>query len=171
MRATDNLAAGMSPEQARRDAQKRFGNTTLMKEDTRRIDIVGPSNLNTLLQAIPPYWETVRSTFARRMGDTPEILTAQSPLFKADAIRAPLLIGQGLNDPGVNVRESDQIAAAMRKNGKTVTYIVFPDEGHGFARPENNKRFNAAVEAFLHDHLGGRAEPPGPDEAIEASLR
>ncbi len=135
------------------------------------VDIVGPSNLNTLLQAIPPYWETVRSTFTRRMGDTPEVLNPQSPLFKADAIRVPLLIGQGLNDPRVNVRESDQIAAAMRKNGKAVTYVVFPDEGHGFARPENNKRFNAAVEAFLAKNIGGRAEPAHPDESIEAYLK
>jgi dipeptidyl aminopeptidase/acylaminoacyl peptidase len=135
------------------------------------VDIVGPSNLNTLLQSIPPYWETLRSTFARRMGDTVDVLNAQSPLFKADAIKAPLLIGQGLNDPRVNVRESDQIAAAMRKNGKAVTYIVFPDEGHGFARPENNKRFNAAVEAFLAKNLGGRAEPAHPDESIEAFLK
>jgi dipeptidyl aminopeptidase/acylaminoacyl peptidase len=135
------------------------------------VDLVGPSNLNTLMQSIPPYWESFRATFARRMGDTPDILNAQSPLFKADAISAPLLIGQGLNDPRVNVRESDQIAAAMRKNGKSVTYVVFPDEGHGFARPENNKRFNAAVEAFLAKNLGGRAEPAHPDESIEAFLK
>jgi dipeptidyl aminopeptidase/acylaminoacyl peptidase len=135
------------------------------------VDIVGPSNLNTLLQSIPPYWETIRSTFARRMGDTPDVLTAQSPLFKADAIRVPLLIGQGLNDPRVNVRESDQIVAAMRKNGKPVTYVVFPDEGHGFARPENNKRFNAAVETFLAKNLGGRAEPARADESVEAYLK
>ena len=135
------------------------------------VDIVGPSNLNTLLASIPPYWETIRSTFTRRMGDTQDVLNAQSPLFKADAIKAPLLIGQGLNDPRVNVRESDQIAAAMRKNGKAVTYVVFPDEGHGFARPENNKRFNAAVEAFLAKNLGGRAEPAHPDESVEAYLK
>lgn len=135
------------------------------------VDIVGPSNLNTLLASIPPYWETLRATFTQRMGDTEEILTAQSPLFKADAIRAPLLIGQGANDPRVKIAESDQIVAAMRRNGQPVTYVVFDDEGHGFARPENNKRFNAAVEAFLAEHLGGRAQPPGPDEAIEPYLR
>jgi len=135
------------------------------------VDIVGPSNLNTLLQSIPPYWETLRSTFTRRMGDTPDVLNAESPLFKADAIRAPLLIGQGLNDPRVNVRESDQIVAAMRKNNKPVTYIVFPDEGHGFARPENNKRFNAAVEDFLAKNLGGREEPAHPDESVQAYLK
>jgi dipeptidyl aminopeptidase/acylaminoacyl peptidase len=132
------------------------------------VDIVGPSNLNTLLQAIPPYWSTIRATFALRMGDTTEFLNSQSPLFKADQIKVPLLIGQGANDPRVNRRESDQIVAAMRKNNEPVEYIVFPDEGHGFARPENTKRFDAAVEAFLGKYLGGRVEPAGPDESITA---
>jgi dipeptidyl aminopeptidase/acylaminoacyl peptidase len=135
------------------------------------VDIVGPSNLNTLVASIPPYWETLRGTFTRRMGEGEAFLTEQSPLFRADAIRAPLLIGQGANDPRVKIAESDQIVGAMRRNGQPVTYVVFDDEGHGFARPENNKRFNAVVEAFLHDQLGGRAEPPGPDESIEAFLR
>ncbi len=132
------------------------------------VDIVGPSNLNTLLQSIPPYWSTARATFAVRMGDSPDVLNAQSPLFKADRIKVPLLIGQGANDPRVNKRESDQIVAAMRKNGKPVEYIVFPDEGHGFARPENTRRFNAAVEAFLGTYLGGRVEPAASDESIAA---
>lgn len=135
---------------------------------TAGVDIVGPSNLNTLLQAIPPYWSTVRATFALRMGDTVDFLNSQSPLFKADQIKVPLLIGQGANDPRVNKRESDQIVAAMRKNNEPVEYIVFPDEGHGFARPENNRRFNAAVEAFLGKYLGGRVEPAGPDESVTA---
>ncbi len=135
------------------------------------VDIVGPSNLNTLLASIPPYWETLRATFTQRMGDSEEFLAAQSPLFRASAIRAPLLIGQGANDPRVKIAESDQIVAAMRANGQPVTYVVFEDEGHGFARPENNKRFNAAVEAFLARYLGGRAEPEGPDESIDAYLR
>jgi dipeptidyl aminopeptidase/acylaminoacyl peptidase len=135
------------------------------------VDIVGPSNLNTLLQSIPPYWEALRAVFARRMGDSVAFLNSQSPLFKADQITAPLLIGQGANDPRVNIRESDQIVAALRKNGKPVEYIVFPDEGHGFARPENNKRFNAATEAFLAKYLGGRYEPAAPSENIEAFLK
>jgi dipeptidyl aminopeptidase/acylaminoacyl peptidase len=135
------------------------------------IDIVGPSNLNTLLDSIPPYWETLRATFTRRMGENEAFLAEQSPLFKAGAIRAPLLIGQGANDPRVKIAESDQIVAAMRANGQPVTYVVFEDEGHGFARPENNQRFNAALEAFLRDHLGGRAEPPGAAESIENHLR
>jgi dipeptidyl aminopeptidase/acylaminoacyl peptidase len=130
------------------------------------VDIVGPSNLNTLLQSIPPYWSTVRATFALRMGDTVAFLNSQSPLFKADRIKVPLLIGQGANDPRVNERESDQIVAAMRKNNEPVEYVIFPDEGHGFARPENNRRFNAAVEAFLGKYLGGRVEPAGPDESV-----
>jgi dipeptidyl aminopeptidase/acylaminoacyl peptidase len=129
------------------------------------VDIVGPSNLNTLLKTIPPYWSTILSTFHKRMGDSEEVLNAQSPLFKANQITAPLLIGQGANDPRVNKAESDQIVAAMRKKNKDVVYYVFPDEGHGFARPENNMAFNAATESFLAKYLGGRAEPPTEAEA------
>ena len=129
------------------------------------VDIVGPSNLNTLLKTIPPYWSTLLSTFHKRMGDSEELLTAQSPLFKASQIKVPLLIGQGANDPRVNKAESDQIVQAMRKNGKDVEYYVFPDEGHGFARPTNNMAFQAAAENFLAKYLGGRAEPPSPAEA------
>jgi dipeptidyl aminopeptidase/acylaminoacyl peptidase len=129
------------------------------------VDIVGPSNLNTLLKTIPPYWSTILSTFHKRMGDTETLLTAQSPLFKADQIKVPLLIGQGANDPRVNKAESDQIVAAMRKNDRAVEYYVFPDEGHGFARPTNNMAFNAATEVFLAKYLGGRAEPPSIAES------
>jgi dipeptidyl aminopeptidase/acylaminoacyl peptidase len=129
------------------------------------VDIVGPSNLNTLLKTIPPYWSTLLATFHKRMGDSEEVLKAQSPLFKADEIKAPLLIGQGANDPRVNKAESDQIVAAMRKNQKPVEYYVFPDEGHGFARPANNMAFNAASEEFLAKYLGGRFEPATGDES------
>lgn len=130
------------------------------------VDIVGPSNLNTLLQSIPPYWEAGRRQLYRSIGDpaTPEgqaQLKIASPLFKADAIQRPLLIGQGANDPRVNVRESQQIVDAMKAKGLPVTYILFPDEGHGFARPPNNIAFYAAAENFLHACLGGRAEPYG----------
>lgn len=124
------------------------------------VDIVGPSNLNTLLKTIPPYWSTLLAVFHKRMGDNEEILKAQSPLFKADQIKKPLLIGQGANDPRVNKAESDQIVAAMRKNQKPVVYYVFPNEGHGFARPDNRMAFNAAAEEFLAQYLGGRFEPP-----------
>jgi len=129
------------------------------------VDIVGPSNLNTLLKSIPPYWSTFLATFHKRMGDSEEVLKQQSPLFKADQIKAPLLIGQGANDPRVNKAESDQIVAAMRKNNKPVQYYVFPDEGHGFARPTNNMAFNAATEEFLSKYLGGRFEPSTADES------
>jgi dipeptidyl aminopeptidase/acylaminoacyl peptidase len=131
------------------------------------VDIVGPSNLNTLLSTIPPYWEAIRAQFYKRMGDptTAEgkaLLRERSPLFRADQIRRPLLIGQGANDPRVNVNESQQIVDALKARNIPVTYVVFPDEGHGFARPQNNIAFNAVAENFLAKCLGGRAEPIGP---------
>ena len=129
------------------------------------VDIVGPSNLNTLLKTIPPYWATIKAVFDKRMGTGEEFLNSRSPLFKADRIKVPLLIGQGANDPRVNKAESDQIVAAMKKNHKPVEYIVFPDEGHGFARPENREAFNAAAEAFLAKTLSGRMQPPTEQEA------
>lgn len=132
------------------------------------VDIVGPSNLVTLLQSIPPYWGPIKVVFQKRMGDdsTPEgkaLLESRSPLFKVGEIRRPLLIGQGANDPRVKQAESDQIVAAMNAKKIPVTYVLFPDEGHGFARPENNTAFNAIAEAFLAKHLGGRFEPIGDD--------
>jgi dipeptidyl aminopeptidase/acylaminoacyl peptidase len=128
------------------------------------VDIVGPSNLFTLLETIPPYWESFKQQFYKRMGDptTPsgrDLLQERSPLNSADRIERPLLIGQGANDPRVNVRESDQIVAAMAARKIAVTYLLFPDEGHGFARPVNNIAFNAVAENFLVPCLGGRAEP------------
>src|SRR5690606_19867739 len=106
------------------------------------VDIVGPSNLETLLETIPPYWEPMVKQFHERMGNpsTPEgkrLLIGRSPLHKADRIARPLLIGQGANDPRVKQSESDQIVEAMQKHGIPVTYVVFPDEGHGFAKPTN----------------------------------
>ncbi|HEV8267730.1 MAG TPA: prolyl oligopeptidase family serine peptidase, partial [Thermoanaerobaculia bacterium] len=128
------------------------------------VDIVGPSNLKTLIASIPPYWKPLRATFDVRMGnvDDPkdaELVKNASPLFKADKIVKPLLIGQGANDPRVNVKESEQIVDAIEKNHGKVTYVLYPDEGHGFARPENRVDFNARAEAFLAACLGGRAEP------------
>lgn len=130
------------------------------------VDIVGPSNLFTLLQTIPPYWEAGKQQLYKRMGDpTTEagraLLQERSPLNFADRIVRPLLIGQGANDPRVNVRESDQIVAAMAAKNIPVTYIVFPDEGHGFARPVNSIAFYAVTESFLGRCLGGRAEGIG----------
>lgn len=130
------------------------------------VDIVGPSNLETLLETIPPYWAPLVKQFHERMGDpgTPEglaMLRAASPLYKADKIRKPLLIAQGANDPRVKQSESDQIVGAMKSAGIPVTYVLYPDEGHGFARPENNIAFYAVAENFLASCLGGRAEPIG----------
>ena len=130
------------------------------------VDIVGPSNLETLLETIPPYWEPMVKQFHERMGDPTneeglQLLKDCSPLHKADKITKPLLIGQGANDPRVKQSESDQIVSAMEEHGIPVTYVLFPDEGHGFHRPENNIAFNAVVEGFLATNLGGRAEPVG----------
>ncbi|MBN8224644.1 MAG: S9 family peptidase [Xanthomonadales bacterium] len=132
------------------------------------VDIVGPSNLNTLLATVPPYWASFYEQLAKRMGDprTEEgrkWLTERSPLTHADKIVKPLLIGQGANDPRVKQAESDQIVEAMQAKNIPVTYVLFPDEGHGFARPENNKAFNAVAENFLAKCLGGRAQPIGAD--------
>jgi len=128
------------------------------------VDIVGPSNLFTLLRSVPPYWKPLRSIFNRRIGniDDPadkQLLESASPLFSADKIKMPLLIAQGANDPRVKQAESEQIVAALEKHGLGVTYVVYPDEGHGFARPENAIDFNARAESFLGQYLGGRVEP------------
>ena len=130
------------------------------------IDIVGPSNLETLLATIPPYWAPLVKIFHERMGNpaTPEgleALKAASPLYKASEIVKPLLILQGANDPRVKQSESDQIVGAMKDAGVPVTYVLYPDEGHGFARPVNNIAYTAISENFLASILGGRSEPIG----------
>lgn len=132
------------------------------------VDIVGPSNLITLIETIPPYWKPMMDLFTTRVGDprTPEgraLLTERSPLTHADKIRKPLLIAQGANDPRVKQAESDQIVEAMRKNGIGVTYVLYSDEGHGFAKPKNRMSFYAVTDAFLGQCLGGRFEPVGDD--------
>lgn len=133
------------------------------------VDIVGPSNLVTLMESFPAYWRPILAgTFYRHIGDpsTPEgraRALAQSPISRVDRIRVPLLIGQGGNDPRVVKNESDQIVAAMRQRGLPVTYVNFPDEGHGFVRPPNSMAFWAITEAFLQPCLGGRVQPIGDD--------
>src|SRR5579859_2411927 len=125
------------------------------------VDIVGPSNLVTLIKTIPPYWSTFLATFHNRVGnpDTEEeFLRSRSPLFKVDQIKIPMLIAQGANDPRVKQAESEQIVAAMQSKGIDYEYMLFPDEGHGFAKPENRLKFFAAAEKFLAHHLGGRFE-------------
>lgn len=132
------------------------------------VDIVGPSNLVTLLQNVPPYWIPILPMMKDRVGDwtTEEgqkSLLTKSPLARVDQIQRPLLIGQGANDPRVKQVESDQIVEAMKQKNIPVTYVLYPDEGHGFARPENRLSFYAVAEAFLSEHLCGRFEPVGKD--------
>ncbi len=134
------------------------------------VDLVGISNLVTWMDTIPPYWTPQIELFATRIGDhrTEEgraFLTERSPLTYVDQIEKPLLIGQGVNDPRVPQAESDQIVQAMQAKGLPVTYVLYPDEGHGFARPENNLSFFAVTDAFLAECLSGRYEPIGDDFA------
>lgn len=132
------------------------------------VDIVGPSNIVTLLNTIPPYWAPMITMFTERVGDHRaeegrKLLESRSPINFVDNIKKPLLIGQGANDPRVKQSESDQIVEVMQKKNIPVTYVLFPDEGHGFARPDNNMAFNAVTENFLAKNLGGRAQPVGED--------
>ncbi len=139
------------------------------------ISYVGPSNLITLLQSFPAYWETGRSYMNERLGDLHKPddiarLERQSPLFSAKQITAPLLVVQGANDPRVKKAESDQIVIALRSLGRDVEYICTPDEGHGIARVENRLAFSVAMERFLAKHLGGRCQGDVP-ESIAEQLR
>ena len=128
------------------------------------IDLVGPSNIVTLYKSIPPYWKPIMAIWQYRVGDLAteeEFLKSISPLFLADKIKKPLLIGQGANDPRVKQAESEQIVEALREAGKSVQYVLYTDEGHGLARPENRLHFYAVAEEFLAQHLGGRCEAVG----------
>ncbi|MET4729054.1 dipeptidyl aminopeptidase/acylaminoacyl peptidase [Lysobacter enzymogenes] len=133
------------------------------------VDIVGPSNLVTLIQSFPAYWgPQLEASWYKRVGDPRSEagrtrLLERSPISRVDKISKPLLIGQGANDPRVVQAESDNLVAAMKQRKIPVTYALFPDEGHGFARPENRKAFNAITEGFLGACLGGRVEPIGQD--------
>ncbi|MDD4672971.1 MAG: S9 family peptidase [Bacteroidales bacterium] len=136
------------------------------------VSLVGPSNLITLLNSLPPYWEAIRKTFYERMGDPNteeglEQIKRQSPLFSAHRIASPLLVVQGQNDPRVNKAESDQIVIALRNKGYAVEYLNAPDEGHGYARPVNNMAFIAAMEKFLAKHLNGRYQESMTDEVAK----
>jgi dipeptidyl aminopeptidase/acylaminoacyl peptidase len=125
------------------------------------VDIVGPSNLITLIETLPPYWAPIIAQFHNRVGDPVtdrDFLWSRSPLSRADQIRTPLLIAQGANDPRVKQAESEQIVAALEQAGIEHEYMLFLDESHGFAKPENSLRFFAAADKFLSRHLGGLAE-------------
>jgi len=126
------------------------------------VDYVGVSNIFTLLQSIPPYWEPMRAMLYEQVGDPEkdkELLTAVSPLFHADSIQAPLFVAQGANDPRVKQAESDQIVEAMKARGLEVQYLVKENEGHGFRNEENRFEFYGEMEKFLAQHLGGREAP------------
>ena len=135
------------------------------------VSIVGPSNIITLMNSIPPYWLPIKQMFMRRVGDpdNPEDrarLEAQSPFFHAENIEAPLLVIQGANDPRVKKAESEQIVVRLRELERPVEYMLAPDEGHGFAGRENRLAMFARIESFLAEHLGGRAqESVAPDVA------
>jgi dipeptidyl aminopeptidase/acylaminoacyl peptidase len=132
------------------------------------VDIVGVANLNTFIKSIPPYWAPFLEQIKRRVGDfsTPEgqeFLASRSPVNFVEKIKKPLLIAQGANDPRVNQDESDQVVRSMKAKNIPVTYVVYPDEGHGFQRPENAMSFYAISEAFFAEHLGGQYEPIDDD--------
>jgi dipeptidyl aminopeptidase/acylaminoacyl peptidase len=125
------------------------------------VDIVGPSNLKTLLETIPPYWAPLKAQLYKRVGNPEtdaDFLWSRSPLSRVGDIKIPLLIAQGANDPRVKQAESEQIVAALKAAGIDYEYMLFPDEGHGFAKPENRLKFYAAAERFLAKHMGGRFE-------------
>ncbi|MGE3109808.1 MAG: alpha/beta fold hydrolase [Phycisphaerales bacterium] len=132
------------------------------------VDIVGVANLNTFMKTIPPHWAPFLPQLKRRVGDFTtdegrEFLASRSPTNFIQNIKKPLLIGQGFNDPRVNHDESQQMVDGMKKNNIPVTYVLFTDEGHGFARPQNRMAFYAVSEAFLAEHLGGNYQPIGDD--------
>ena len=138
------------------------------------VDIVGPSHIKTLFESIPPYWAPAKKELVLRVGDVendPALNKRISPLYHVDNIDDPLMVLQGANDPRVKIAESNQIVEAMRAKDLPVTYIVFPDEGHGFARPENRLDAFARIERFLASHLGGRAEPEQTIEGSTAEVR
>jgi dipeptidyl aminopeptidase/acylaminoacyl peptidase len=128
------------------------------------VDLVGPSELERLINTIPPYWAAGRAKLLKAIGnpDTEEgraLLKERSPLYQADRIKKPLLIVQGENDPRVKREQSDRIVETMKSKGIPVTYLLYRGEGHGFAEPENNISFAAIAESFLGKCLGGRIAP------------
>ncbi|MGO9180760.1 MAG: alpha/beta hydrolase family protein [Candidatus Limnocylindrales bacterium] len=132
------------------------------------VDLSGPSNLLTLLETLPPYWVGLRQVFSRLLGDLQrdrDLLWARSPLSRVDQIRIPILIGQGANDPRVKPAESEQVVAALARRGIDCAYLLFPDEGHGLAKPANRLRFYGAAEDFLAQHLLGKG--PGVSRSAQ----
>src|SRR5437899_94079 len=138
------------------------------------VDECGPADEAVSFRSSPSYWSNILARWRRRAGDADHDENWNrkiSPLFHVDVIRAPLLIVQGKNDPRVTMANADAMVAALRKAKRDVTYVVYPDEGHGFARPENQLDFYGRVEEFLAKHLGGRAEPWKKITGSTAELR
>ena len=138
------------------------------------VDGVGPGDLRTLFASFPTYWDGILARWRRRVGDVEHddaLNRERSPIYHVDAIRDPLLVGQGKNDPRVKLATADAMVKALRDAGREVTYVVYPDEGHGFARPENQLDFFGRVEEFLAKHLGGRAESWAKLEGATAELK
>ena len=136
------------------------------------VDIVGPSNIFTLLESIPPYWEAGRAFLYGMVGDPSteegqQRIREASPLFSAHKISKPLLIIQGANDPRVKQAEADQIVIALRDQGHKVSYLLADDEGHGFAKPVNRMAMYAEIEAFLAEQIGGRYQKDMPEDVSE----
>lgn len=133
------------------------------------VDIVGPSNIFTLLESVPAYWESARAYLYGMVGDPnteegKKLIRQASPLFSADKINKPLLIVQGANDPRVKKAEADQIVVALRDRGHDVSYLLAEDEGHGFAKPVNNMAMYAEIERFLSEKIGGRYQKEMPED-------
>jgi len=138
------------------------------------VDGVGPGDLRTLFGSFPTYWDGILARWRRRVGDVENddaFNRERSPIYHVDAIRSPLLVGQGRNDPRVKLATADAMVKALRDAGREVTYVVYPDEGHGFARPENQLDFFGRVEEFLAKHLGGRAESWAKMDGATAELK
>jgi dipeptidyl aminopeptidase/acylaminoacyl peptidase len=138
------------------------------------VDIVGPSNIKTLIESFPPYWALRKKRWLLRIGNVLEddaLNQRISPLFHVDRIKAPVLIGHGVNDPRAKFTESEQIVRALRDNKKDVTFVAYPNEGHGFSHPQNAQDFNGRAEEFLAKHLGGRAEKWEPVPGSTAEVR
>jgi alpha-beta hydrolase superfamily lysophospholipase len=167
--STPSLGIGRARRsRARRDLRRlvrRLRRAGRRHVHARRVPLRGghrrPSNLKTLIEIVPPYWAPIVAQFHTRSANPEkdaDFLWSRSPLSRASAIRIPLLIAQGANDPRVKQAESEQIVAALTAAGIDHEYMLFPDEGHGFAKPENRLKFYAAAERFLAKHLGGRSE-------------
>jgi dipeptidyl aminopeptidase/acylaminoacyl peptidase len=123
------------------------------------VNLFGVTNWLRTLKSIPPYWESFRQALYAEMGDPHTADSVRlyniSPLFHADKVKSPVMVLQGANDPRVLQVESDEIVEAVKKNNVPVEYVIFPDEGHGFVKKENEIKGYKAVLEFLEKYLKG----------------